>query len=67
MKTAQDFRRGHPVWDTDQKQPNGYIYNICWPDRTVTVKFYDGNYVDYDFDDIEYAWTDKFGGGWWLR
>lgn len=61
------FRKGQPVWDTDRKQPNGYICDIHWQERQLVVKFHDGEYEIYDFDEVEHTWTDKFNGGWDLR
>lgn len=66
MSYSEEFKRGQPVWDETRKQPNGYIFDVQWRDREVVVKFYDGSFETYEFDEIGCSWTDKFYGGWWI-
>jgi hypothetical protein len=51
---------------TPFEQPNGVIIYVNYPDREVMVKFFDGKFGSYSFDDLEGNWTDALGGTYLL-
>lgn len=62
-------RRGDAVYLASRKpdgQPNGYISQINYEDKTYTIKCYDGHFEDVEWDELEDCWTDNFGGMYYL-
>lgn len=44
------------------EQRNGVITNINYSDQCVTVVYHNGEKVNYDWDELDYAWSYKYGG-----
>lgn len=63
-------RRGDKFYDQGRDgQPNGFILDVDWEDREVTVQFHDGNksWGHYSFEEIENHYDPaSFGGGYFI-
>jgi hypothetical protein len=64
-------RRGDKFYDQTRMpdQPNGFILDIDWEEKEVTVQFHDENksWKHYSFDEIEnYYDGASFGGGYFI-
>lgn len=51
---------GDAVHDQEKPQPNGEV--VGKDEDRVVVQFHDGHRTDYDREEFETFWTDKFGG-----
>lgn len=60
-------RKGDKVWDRNRfilkdAQSNGFIKDIDWEEREVTVSFYDETTEQFSFSELEGCWEHRFGG-----